>query len=615
MEWLNLSEKVKLAIQTSINRLDKSQDAHEAIAKTLEAIGEVLSHIGIIAVSLISYNSKNKTLRYKIVVREGKEVSLDGTVLDRDWSVDQETWKIPWNRMQKEDFLWGLTCDPTVLIPEIRAYYEADGAIAVAYQPLRRDQKIFGWITISWRSPQPPAPEQIQLIQVLAAYTSLVIEMARLTKFDRDVTVAQEQEIAAEQRAIELAKVNDIMLGTLNRLAIEQEKAALERVAQLAQANNTLKKTLDVLATEPKLNSALDRIFQVTIEQLGSSSAALWLYKPDLDQFRLHLIYLDGKIITAISENAHLLTDIWINGQNLSRDLGFKEHIEKRTPVIYDVDSHPAISKLASRFLNKLNIKTLLGIPLLLGSEVIGSYTIRFSDQREFQAEELELIQALAHQATLAIKLLQMAEEAKNLAILEERNRLAGEIHDTLAQAFTGISIQTGVAKEILERDPIQTQQILDHISTLSQTGLAEARRSVWALHSSAAEYADLVHNLQHYFEQFKHITTQVEVKIEGTPSLVSPAIGKNLLRIAQEAVNNAMKHANATTIRVKLTCEVDFLGLEIRDNGCGFELSSDRDGFGLISMTERAERIGGQILITSELDKGTVIQVYAPLA
>ena len=421
----------------------------------------------------------------------------------------------------------------------------------------------------------------------------------------------EEQEKAAQERLIELERIN-LELQQHNCLP---SVVALERVAQLAQANTTLKRTLDVLANEPNINSALDRIFQVTIEQLGSSSAALWLYKPDLEEFRLHLIYLDGSIISATPENAHRLTNIWINGQNLSRDLGFKEHIKNRTPVIYDVDTHPAISQLARKFLKRMNVKILLGIPLLLGSEVIGSYAIRFTETREFLPEELELIQALAHQATLAIKLLQMAEEAKLSAILEERNRLAGEIHDTLAQAFTGISIQVGVAKEILECDVMQTQQILDHVLTLAQTGLAEARRSVWALHSSAAEHIDLAYNLSHYLEQFKYTPTQVEVIIEGTPSLVPPIVGKNIVRIAQEAVNNAIKHANATTIWVKLTCEDDFLGLEIRDNGCGFELSSDRGGFGLMGMTERAERIGGQILITSQLGGGTTIQVHAPLA
>jgi len=87
MEWLDLSEKVKLAIQMSINPLDHSQNFHDPIAKTLEAIAEVLSDIGIIAVSLISYNPKDERLRHKIVVRNGKDVFLDGTVLNRDWSV------------------------------------------------------------------------------------------------------------------------------------------------------------------------------------------------------------------------------------------------------------------------------------------------------------------------------------------------------------------------------------------------------------------------------------------------------------------------------------------------------------------------------------------------
>jgi len=457
---------------------------------------------------------------------------------------------------------------------------------AILGVPLFAGGEFLGHLGLAFTHTEPIKEQGSELLYALAQQAALAIQLTQLAE-------------EAKQAAV----------------ASEREKAALERVAQLAQANTTLKKTLDVLATEPKFNNALDHIFQVTIEQLSSSSASLWLYQPDLDQFRLHLVYLDGNIISAIPENVHRLRDIGIDSLNLSRDLRFKEHIYNRTPVIYDVDTHPALSELARQFFKNLNVKIMLGIPLLLGSEVIGSYAIRFTNGREFPPEELELIQALAHQATLAIKLLQMAEEAKHSAILEERNRLAGEIHDTLAQAFTGISIQVGVAKEILERDPFQTQEILDHVSTLAQTGLAEARRSVSALHSSAAEYADLAYNLTHHLKQFKNTTTQVEVIIQGTPSLIQPVIGKNLLRIGQEAVNNAIKHANATIIWVKLIYEEDFLGLEIRDNGCGFELSSERDGFGLTSMTERAERIGGEISITSHLEQGTFIQVHVPIA
>nr|WP_277882208.1 histidine kinase [Oculatella sp. FACHB-28] len=178
----------------------------------------------------------------------------------------------------------------------------------------------------------------------------------------------------------------------------------------------------------------------------------------------------------------------WTQGH----DLTWKTHICDRHPTIYDVETAPELTPRQRQFMQHLGAKTLLGVPLLLRNEIIGSFTLRFMERREFQADDLELMQALAHYATLAIQLLRMAERDREAAILEERNRLAREIHDTLAQAFTGISIQLGVAKWLLQRDPTAVAEIIDRVESLTQSGLAEAQRSVWALRPHDKEYADL---------------------------------------------------------------------------------------------------------------------------
>jgi signal transduction histidine kinase len=262
-----------------------------------------------------------------------------------------------------------------------------------------------------------------------------------------------------------------------------------------------------------------------------------------------------------------------------------------------------------------MGVKTLLGIPLLLGSEIIGSFTLRFTEKRQFQAEELELTQALANQATLAIQLLRMAEEAKQAAIYEERNRLAGEIHDTLAQAFTGISLQLGVVKWLLQEGSLALEPILDRINDIAQTGLAEARRSVWEIYPTAQEYSNLADKLSQAVEKLtRDCPIQVDLQILGSEYQVSAMIGYNLLKLAQEAITNALKHAKATKLAIILNYRDALVSLRITDNGCGFQPNLDNGGFGLLSISERSDRIGGQLLINSILGKGTEILVEIPL-
>jgi signal transduction histidine kinase len=218
---------------------------------------------------------------------------------------------------------------------------------------------------------------------------------------------------------------------------------------------------------------------------------------------------------------------------------------------------------------------------------------------------------ALAQQATLAIHLTQLAEEAQQAALLEERNRLAGEIHDTLAQTFTGITVQLELANYLIQSHSTEINSILDHIGKLAQTGLKEARRSVWSVYPDSEDYADLAQKLSECVEHLTHGTPlHTQVHLQGEPYPLSCFIGKNLLRIGQEAITNTLKHAQATEIRIELTYSPDRVSLCVKDNGCGFHPQAQTEGFGLISISERTDRMGGHLQITTQPNRGTEIFV-----
>ncbi|NEU78086.1 PAS domain S-box protein [Nostoc sp. UIC 10630] len=213
------------------------------------------------------------------------------------------------------------------------------------------------------------------------------------------------------------------------------------------------------------------------------------------------------------------------------------------------------------------------------------------------------------------ITALKQAEEA---SILEERNRMAREIHDTLAQAFTGILAQVGAAKQVLMDDVEATQAHLDLIKELARTGLSEARRSVVALRPQLLEEGSLQSALHRLVAQTRAaaMDTTLYYEIEGAVYSLPTEVENNLLRIGQEALTNAIRYANADEIRVELVYDRDQFCLRVRDNGQGFGVGSisASEGFGLLGMSERAERIGAQLTIRSQPGQGTEIIVTVNL-
>jgi PAS domain S-box-containing protein len=202
-------------------------------------------------------------------------------------------------------------------------------------------------------------------------------------------------------------------------------------------------------------------------------------------------------------------------------------------------------------------------------------------------------------------------KQAEAASILEERNRMAREIHDTLAQSFTGILLHIGAAVELMTKKTETAQAHLETADELARTGLAEARRSVSALRPQLLEEGSLYSALNRLTAQMKASThTHLICEIIGTAYPLSPNTENNLLRIGQEAVTNAIKYAHATEIHVELVYEEVQCLLRVKDDGVGFAMDqiSSSQGFGLLGMSERAERIGGELIIHSQPGQGTEV-------
>ena len=257
-------------------------------------------------------------------------------------------------------------------------------------------------------------------------------------------------------------------------------------------------------------------------------------------------------------------------------------------------------------------------IPLYAHSEKLGVLNVASTDWRELSPEDLQLLYTIGDMLSIAIERARLFEGSMQLGAVEERNRLARELHDTLAQGLTAISLQLETAEAILDEqgDREVIKETVHQALDLARQNLEEARRSVQDLRAASLEGRNLSEALADLVAEAQAAASvEIEYTATGGSRPLSPRIESGLYRIAQEAVNNLVRHSNASHASVILTSTPELIDLTIEDEGSGFEVNSlPEDRFGLQGMQERARLLGGTMELQSELGSGTRLQVRVPL-
>jgi PAS domain S-box-containing protein len=396
-------------------------------------------------------------------------------------------------------------------------------------------------------------------------------------------------------------------------MARDRELFAQQRAIELAKANEALRGCLDALASVPELDDFLGQVMAAITRQLGAVSSLLWMRNHEQTTLTLELLFQDGRVMSpAEAKYPEQWRSLSLDEQSAAAILG------QPTTVARILDPHSLIPEELRFYLLGLGIKTLLIISLTLGGQANGQLSFRFTEDRDFDPEELEIARALAIQASLAIHLTRLAKTARQSAILEERNQLAAEIHDALAQSFTAISMQLGVAGEQLaamQGDPLRQIQRANEIAKF---GLAQARRSILSLHSRTIEESGLTKRLQRLVETSNVAgLLRCDFRFDSIPEeRLPPRIQHELLRFAQEAISNAVRHAKPTVVSVTLRWESPNLMLQVKDNGSGISSASlaKSEGFGLRNMRTRASQIDGKLDIHTAAGHGTSIVLTVPI-
>jgi len=419
-----------------------------------------------------------------------------------------------------------------------------------------------------------------------------------------------------EPRSPTSQDVELIELAThLTRVGIERDRAqeTLRASEQLARSHvEVMMRSLDVLATEAAPGKYIGEMLRTIGQHLHAIRVVLWVRNQQDDSLSLRLIIENDRQVSADPDHP-----IVKNPQAWKNMALLQEMLFTKSPVICDDIEHD--SRLAPEFRKYLisrGSKRFMSVPMFVSGELRGFIGIQHAEKGTYRADQIELAQALAHHVMLATHGQELVEQQRQAAILKERTRMARDIHDTLAQGFTGVIVQMEAAEEaLMEEDPENAVRHVRRARKLARESLGEARRSVHALRPQALEKAGFADALKAIIKNTTVGTSlRSEFQLQGEPRELGPDVEENLLHIGQEALTNALRHARATKFQAQLSFGSEAVRLELSDNGDGFAIDGvNGDGLGLIGMKERAEQIGATVEVSTKPGAGTRIVAVSP--
>ncbi len=370
------------------------------------------------------------------------------------------------------------------------------------------------------------------------------------------------------------------------------EQRVADRTRELAALNSIASVVSRSLDLEEVLCSALRKTLEVTGLDVGAA------YRLEEDRETLTLITSQG-----LSEDfaAHVSqVSVWHSAAGPA--------MEAQRPIIVPVQAYPASELKAAA--EREGVKIVIGVPLIAKGEVVGAINLGSRVARDVTEEEMSLLEAIGQQTGIAVENARLYDQAEETAVTAERHRLARDLHDAVTQTLFSASMIAEVLPRIWERNPDEGRRRLEELHQLTRGALAEMRTLLVELRPSALVEAPLSDLLRQLGEAFMGRTrVPVTLNVDTNCTVSSEEVKVALYRIAQEALNNVSKHANASQVTIGLYCTDDRVEMSIQDDGCGFDptlIPLDHLGVGI--MHERARAVGATLCVESQTGHGTSI-------
>jgi len=423
--------------------------------------------------------------------------------------------------------------------------------------PLALKERVLGTLTISWTEPHYFTTDHARLARVFADQASIAIENARL---------------------------------------YEEMRSSARRFEALSRADNELFRSLD-------LDTVLQALVDVTVDALGVDKSMVSTWDVDARVMTLRASRNLGEPTLAYIRALFEQRTQRLEAPNATRE----RYDDSLMAVIVTEDPSRAPPHLVP-IIEAEGVGSMIEVPVVSrDGRPLGFFSVGYTTDHHFDQAEQRLLFALAERAAVAISNAELFARAQHAASLEERQRLARELHDSVSQALYGIALGARTARTLLDRDPPAAVEPVDYVLSLAEVGLAEMRALIFELRPESLENEGLTASIRKQVEamQARH-GVQVDFQPCDEPDLPL-AVKEAVYRIAQESLHNVVKHSQATQVRVMLASTGAGLELEVADNGTGFDTADDFPGhLGLRSMRERAEKSGGRLEISSRAGVGT---------
>ena len=460
---------------------------------------------------------------------------------------------------------WAAAEGRTIVVPDVSAEprfcwaWEDHGIRSAILIPLQGRDHLVGMLEADSDRLDDFPPQDVALLEALASQLAIVIENARLLQAERS-------------RGRRLATVTEIA----------------RKVTSILDLQELLCETTDLLAS-----------------RFGYRSVGIMLRDREDEDWLVMAAGNDGVEHVPNGERQHVSTGLC--GRAVTTGL---------TQLSNDVSTNPYFVQGPG-----MHTRSELDVPLKVGGRVLGVLGIESEELNTFAEDEVPFVETLADQIAVAIENARLVERARELAASEERNRLAREIHDSLAQSLIAVSMELDSIQQRASDDPARVVGLIGHARDLAHRAVEEARHAIWRLRPAPLERQSLSEALATEVASLEQggAVEQSECTVQGDPRPLSPEVEAAVFRIAQEALSNVRKHARARRVRVVLAYGERWVRLLVEDDGRGFETaarSTNGDGgFGLSGIRQRAALIGADVELDSSPGWGTRVRLFVPNA
>ena len=393
------------------------------------------------------------------------------------------------------------------------------------------------------------------------------------------------EQIDDEEQKYLAALAGQVAIALENVRLFTQTEARAREMEALYSADHEIFQSLD-------LDTVLEALTRVSLEFLGADKGVVLVWDEDLQRLEARAGHgISGFTMAALP---HALGPFPL------------EAIENVFIMGPGLDDETALGPL----LEAEGIVSAIRLPIRAGERLVGTFGLAYTRPHTFTDDEMRVLQALTDRAAVAIANAELYQRSQQVASLEERQRLARELHDSVSQALYGIALGAKTARTLLDRDAARAVEPMDYVLSLAEAGLAEMRALIFELRPESLQTEGLVAAID------KQVAaTRARYGISVTTNYcpepdTNLAVKEAFFRIAQEALHNTVKHARASDVRVTLQFENSQMSVSVADNGLGFDPDGQFPGhLGLRSMRERIEKLGGTLTITSERGLGTTVR------